>query len=64
LQPEEVDQVLVDLLSGAKEQAAVSAALREAEQSYRKALAGAENHLEKARASFAKPAHLAVVKIA
>src|SRR5262249_53855910 len=64
LQPEEVDQVLVDLLSDAKGQAAVASDLREAERNYRKALTGAESHLEKARASFAKPAHLAVVKIA
>ncbi|MGQ0742049.1 MAG: hypothetical protein ACT4OG_07110 [Alphaproteobacteria bacterium] len=64
LQPEEVDQILVDLLSGIKEQSAVSAALREAEKNYRKALDGAETHLDKARAAFAKPAHLAIAKIA
>jgi type I restriction enzyme M protein len=64
LQPEEVDQILVDLLSGTDEQVEVSEALREAERGYRKAQEGAEIHLEKARIAFAKPAPLVIEKIA
>lgn len=64
LQPEEADQILVDLLSGPEEQIAVSKALRQAEDGYRQALRGAEAHLGKARASFTRPDHQAVKKIA
>jgi type I restriction enzyme M protein len=64
LQPEEVDRILVDLLSGTEEQIAVSSALRDAEAGYRKSIEGAETHLEKALAAFAKPAHLTITKVA
>jgi type I restriction enzyme M protein len=60
LQPEEVDRILVDLLSDTNEQLAVSTALRKAEQDYRNSLKGAEANLETALAAFAKPAHLAI----
>ncbi|MGH6849089.1 MAG: N-6 DNA methylase [Methylocella sp.] len=59
LQPEEMDQILVDLLSGTDEQIAVSEALREAELAYRKVLEGAESRLGSARTTFARPAQLA-----
>lgn len=64
LQPEEVDQILVDLLSGPDEQKSVSDALREAERAFQKAQKSAEAHLGDARAQFAKPAHLSIKKIA
>jgi len=64
LQPEDVDQILVDLLSDVDEQKKVSADLRNAEKGYREALQGAESHLSEAREIFAKPTHLPLKKIA
>lgn len=64
LQPEEVDQILVDLLSGLDEQQSLSDKLREAEKSFQKVQQGAEMNLSQARAQFAKPTHLSVMKIA
>jgi type I restriction enzyme M protein len=64
LQPDEVDQILVDLLSGPDEQKAVSDELREAERVFQKAQHDAETSLLGARAKFAKPAQLSVTKIA
>jgi type I restriction enzyme M protein len=64
LQPEEVDQILVDLLSDVDAQKAVSDKLREAERAFQKVQQGAQTHLLEARAQFAKPAHLSVKKIA
>ena len=64
LQPEEVDQILVDLLAGIDEQEKASMTLRSAESAYRKARQGSETLLINARAAFAKPAHLAIKKIA
>lgn len=54
LQPEEVDQILVDLLSGPEEQATVSQTLREAEKEYRRTLEGAATHLEAVRTTFGR----------
>jgi type I restriction enzyme M protein len=53
LQPEEVDRVLVDLLSGTDEQVKMSKELRQAESAYRKSLDGAESELGTARTAFA-----------
>jgi type I restriction enzyme M protein len=64
LQPEEVDQILVDLLSGPDEQKTVSDRLREAERAFQKVQQGAETNLLEARSHFAKPAHLSIKKIA
>jgi hypothetical protein len=64
LQPEEVDQILVDLLSGLDEQKGVSDKLRDAERAFQKVQQGAETSLLDARAQFAKPAHLSIKKIA
>jgi type I restriction enzyme M protein len=52
LHPEDVDQILVDLLSGPDEQAIVSKTLREAEKTYRKTMEGAKTSLEAARTTF------------
>jgi len=62
LQPEEADQILVDLLSDVSEQAKVSKSLRAAENGYRKELEKADVNLSEAREAFAKPAHLPVAK--
>jgi hypothetical protein len=59
-----VDQILVDLLSGTDEQAAVSEALLEAERGYQKALEGAEAQMVKSRAMISGPAQLAGTKTA
>jgi len=64
LQPEEVDQILVDLLSGLDEQKKVSNALRAAERAFQKVQQGADSNLLQARAQFAKPEHLSIKKIA
>ena len=64
LQPEEVDQILVDLLSGLVEQKALSDKLREAERAFQKVQQGAETHLLEARVQFSKPAYLSIKKIA
>jgi type I restriction enzyme M protein len=63
LQPEEADQILVDLLKNVKEQIAVSKALRAAEREYKESLEGADLHLSEARAAFVKPAHIRVKKL-
>ena len=64
LQPDEVDQILVDLLSGPDEQKKISDTLREAELAFQKVQKNAESSLGQARAQFAKPAHLSITKIA
>ena len=64
LQPEEVDQILIDLLSGVDEQKAASNALRTAQKSFQKAQQGAALQLAEARAQFAKTDHVSVKKTA
>lgn len=65
LQPEEVDQILVDLLSGVADQTTASETLRNAERAFRTAQQGAESQLKNARAAFAKlPLHSSVKKTA
>jgi type I restriction enzyme M protein len=64
LQPEEVDQILVDMLSGGAEQATASKSLRAAEVRYEDTVGHAEENLTSARNLFARPVHLVEVKVA
>lgn len=64
LQPEDVNQILVDLLGGVEKQAAASAALRAAERAYAGAMENAEGQLSTARAAFAKRVHLVTKRVA
>jgi type I restriction enzyme M protein len=64
LQPEEVDQILVELLSNKDEQKTVSDKLRDAERAFQKVQEGAETSLILARKQFAQPMHVSVKKIA
>jgi type I restriction enzyme M protein len=64
LTPEDVDKVLVDLLSGVEEQKAASQALRDAESRYRLAVNDAQIELMEARAAFARPVSVKEVKVA
>jgi type I restriction enzyme M protein len=64
LTPEDVNTIKVDLLSGPEEQRLASAALRQAETTYRSTLKTAQGQLLGAKDVFVKPIHLKAANVA